>query len=146
MPKPNSPGQTSAIDSQARYTCVEAGTKGGKTAAAIIWICRNAWNRTGTRWWWVAPSYRQARIAYRRIFRMLRRAGVPLNEHVSELRLDLPNRSVVEFLSGENPYTLYGEDVHGSVIDEASRFREEAFHAIRTTLTATRGPLFIISP
>jgi hypothetical protein len=40
--------------------------------------------------------------------------------------------------------TLYGEDVYACVIDEASRFKEESWHAIRSTLTATRGPIRII--
>jgi hypothetical protein len=41
--------------------------------------------------------------------------------------------------SGEKPDGLYGEDVFAAVIDEASRMREEAWHALRSTLTATRG-------
>ena len=45
---------------------------------------------------------------------------------------------------GDHPDTLYGEDVYAAVIDEASRFKEESWHAIRSTLTATRGPIRII--
>jgi hypothetical protein len=40
--------------------------------------------------------------------------------------------------------TLYGEDVWAAVIDEASRFKTEAWHAVRSTLTKTRGPIRII--
>jgi hypothetical protein len=34
--------------------------------------------------------------------------------------------------------------VYAAVIDEATRCKEEAWHAVRTTLTATRGPIRII--
>jgi hypothetical protein len=40
--------------------------------------------------------------------------------------------------------SLYGEDVYACVIDEASRMKEDAYIALRTTLTYTRGPIRII--
>ena len=48
------------------------------------------------------------------------------------------------FKSADNPDTLYGDDVFAAVIDEATRCPEEAFNAVRSTLTATRGALRII--
>ncbi|MHC4781189.1 MAG: hypothetical protein ACYTFG_21655, partial [Planctomycetota bacterium] len=39
---------------------------------------------------------------------------------------------------------LFGEDVQSVVIDEASRCRPETWDAIRSTLTATRGPTRVI--
>ncbi|WP_177236910.1 hypothetical protein [Bradyrhizobium sp. Rc3b] len=51
---------------------------------------------------------------------------------------------VLRFKSAEKPDNLYREDVWACVMDEASRMREEAFHAVRSTLTATRGPIHII--
>jgi hypothetical protein len=53
--------------------------------------------------------------------------------------ITLMNGAVISFKSGEKPDGLYGEDVFAAVIDEASRMREEAWHALRSTLTATRG-------
>ncbi len=40
--------------------------------------------------------------------------------------------------------SLYGEDVYGVVVDEASRMKEDAYIAIRSTLTYTRAPIRII--
>ena len=45
---------------------------------------------------------------------------------------------------GDEPDYLYGKDVHAAVIDEASRVKEASYHAVRSTLTATRGPIRII--
>src|SRR5262249_55791682 len=58
--------------------------------------------------------------------------------------LTLLNGAVIWFKSGDTPDTLYGEDVYGAVIDEATRCKAEAWHAVRTTLTATNGPVRII--
>jgi len=125
---------------------VEAGTKSGKTSGAILWLLRQAWERPGTRWWWVAPIYRQTEIAFGRIVRMLLRAGMAIEPNQSAMRVPLPNGSVLEFRSGEKPQTLYGEDVHGAVLDEATQgMREEVLFAVQTTLTATRGRLLVLS-
>src|SRR5207302_1736063 len=61
-----------------------------------------------------------------------------------QLRITLANGAVLWFKSAEKPDNLYGEDVYAAVVDEASRVREEAWHAVRSTLTATRGPIRII--
>ena len=62
----------------------------------------------------------------------------------SELTIRLINGTTVAFKSGEKPDNLYGEDVYAAVLDEATRMREEAWFAIRSTLTATRGEVRII--
>ena len=56
----------------------------------------------------------------------------------------LPNGAIMSFKSGEKTDNLYGEDVWAAVMDEASRMRKEAFYAVRSTLTATCGPIRII--
>ena len=62
----------------------------------------------------------------------------------TELTITLLNAAVIVFKSGEKPDNLYGEDVYAMVIDEASRLREEAWYACRSTITATKGPVRII--
>jgi hypothetical protein len=47
--------------------------------------------------------------------------------------------AVLGFKSADNPDSLYGEDVYGAVMDEASRAKADSWHALRSTLTATRG-------
>ena len=98
--------------------------------------------REGNSFWWVAPVYGQAKMAYRRTKRGLPQQIYSSNE--SELTITLPNGAVIAFKSGEKADTLYGDDVYGAVIDEATRVREESWHAVRSTLTATRGSVRII--
>jgi len=98
--------------------------------------------RRGQAYWWVSPVYSQAKIAYRRLKRGLPETLYTSNE--SELTITLVNGAIIWFRSAEKPDTLYGEDVYAAVLDEATRMREEAWYAIRSTLTATRGPVRII--
>jgi len=135
--------QERAIFSPKRYAVIEGATKSGKTVACLSWIIEQAIRgRAGQQYWWIAPVYPQARIAFRRLRRGLSPDLYQANE--SELTIRLVNGSTVAFKSGEKPDNLYGEDVYAAVIDEASRLREEAWHAVRSTMTATRGPIRII--
>jgi hypothetical protein len=126
----------------ARYSIIEASTKAGKTRGCIAWLSEQAVlnGGPGRNFWWVAPVYPQARIAYRRMKRALD-PGIVTRTSDTELEIGLMNGSIIQFKSGEKPDNLYGEDVYAAVIDEASRVREDSWHAVRSTLTATRGPL-----
>ncbi len=97
----------------------------------------------GQNFWWVAPVYPQADIAYRRFKQALPHDVYDF--HDSKLRITAkPNQTAMWFKSGEKPDNLYGDDVYGAVIDEASRIREESWHALRSTLTYTRAPVRMI--
>lgn len=62
----------------------------------------------------------------------------------TELKISLKNGSSIWFKGSDAPDTLFGEDVYAAVIDEATRCKEESWHAVRSTLTATGGPVKII--
>lgn len=138
------PYQTDAIFCPARYAVIEASTKAGKTAGCLAWLFEQAFRNgaPGRSYWWIAPVYPQAEIAYSRMKLAVDRSLYKSND--TEKRLELPNGAALWFKSGEKPDNLYGEDVYAAVIDEASRVREESWHAIRSTLTATQGPVRII--
>lgn len=135
--------QLRAIFHQERYGIVEATTKSGKTVGCMVWLAEQAMaGKDGQNFWWIAPIYGQAKIAFRRLKRGLPREIFSSNE--TELTITLLNGAVIWFKGAENPDSLYGEDVYAAVIDEGSRTREESWHAVRSTLTATRGPIRII--
>lgn len=137
------PYQLDAVFEPSRYAVIEASTKSGKTVACMVWLAEQGFKgRAGQNFWWTAPIYPQAKIAYRRL-----KHGLPPSLYVaneSELTLTLANGAVLWFKGADKPDSLYGEDVYAAVIDEASRCRPEAWHAVRSTLTATRGPIRII--
>lgn len=136
--------QREILDAPERYTITAASTKTGKTASHIIWLFEQALSlKENQSCWWVAPVYKQAEIAYRRMkSQVSERDFFQSNE--SKLVHILPNGARIEFKSAENPDNLYGEDVYAAVFDEASRAREESWYALRSTLTATRGKCKLI--
>ncbi len=137
------PKQFAAIYDPARYSLIEASTKAGKTSGCIAWLTERAFGgREGWNYWWVAPVSEQARIAFDRTRRAL--GPNDARAYQSPYRIALPQGSVIWFKSGDKPDGLYGEDVHAAVIDEASRLKQDAWYAIRSTLTKTRGPARII--
>jgi len=116
------------------------------TVGCLFWLIEQAITQPGSRrnYWWVAPTFPVAQIAFRRAQNMLQPREM-WSANGSESFLEwLPNGSRIWFKGAERPDNLYGEDVYAAVIDEASRVREESFHAVRSTLTFTRGPLRII--
>jgi hypothetical protein len=114
----------------------------GARAASLGSSSRRSKGRAGQNYWWVAPVSDQARIAFRRTMR-----AVPSELYTANLTdktITLFNGAVIWFKSGDKPNSLYGEDVYAAVVDEASRMKEDAYIAIRSTLTYTRGPVRII--
>jgi hypothetical protein len=138
------PKQHAAIFDPHRYSFIEATTKAGKTAGCIAWIVEQALGakRIGQNYWWVAPVSDQALIAFRRAMRAIPKHMFTAN--ISLKTITIFNGAVIWFKSGDKPNSLYGEDVFAAVLDEASRMKEDAYIAIRSTLTFTKGPIRVI--
>ena len=137
--------QKAFLYNDARITITEASTKAGKTFSHLWWLFEMANNphKNGANYWWVAPVYSQAEIAFTRLKRVVAEYGV-YKINISRLTIETPAGGVIHFKSAEKPDNLYGEDVFCCVFDEASRAREEAFFALRSTLTKTEGRLKLI--
>lgn len=135
--------QREAIFCAERYGVIEASTKSGKTAGCMIWLTEQAMAcRPGQSVWWVAPVLSQSKIVFRRLKRAIPRPLYRANE--TELTITLANDAALHFKGADHPDSLYGEDVYAAVIDEASRVKEDAWFAVRSTLTATNGPVRVI--
>ena len=157
--------QVDFMDAPVRFTVVEATTKAGKTVGCIVWLYEQAisshgsfWldenglfvsttgersNKDGFNYWWVAPNYKVAKIAFRRFKRYIKPKEI-FTANESEMSLTFVNGAIIFFKSGDNPDGLYGEDVHAAVLDEATRMKEDSWTAIFTTLSATEGSCKII--
>lgn len=114
----------------------------------MIWQIHQCFLRRGVHWW-VAPVIPQAKVAFDRAVKYLPKGLFVANKSEKTITIYHPANpgevwSVWFFKGGEKPDNLYGEDVESAVIDEASRLREASWHAVRSTLTATRGPIRII--
>jgi hypothetical protein len=128
-----------------RFTITEASTKVGKTFSHLWWLFEEALKseKKGANYWWVAPVYPQAEIAFNRLRRTIAQYHTFV-VNISKLSIECPNGAIIVFKSAEKPDNLYGEDVYAVVMDEFTRAREEAWFAIRSTLTATKGKCKLI--
>lgn len=129
--------QIAAFFHEKRYAWIEGTTKCGKTFTGIVWLFEQAVIGKFKNYWWVAPTYKTAKIAYTRMADAIPKGLRHCNE--TDLTITLPNGHIIWFLSGEKPDNLYGEDVGAVVIDEDTRMRESAWWAIRTVVTKTQG-------
>ena len=129
--------QRAIVYSKARFTVTEASTKVGKTYSHMFWLFNESHaGASGYNYWWVAPIYSQAEIAFRRIQQwVVRYPEYTVNQ--SRLTITTPIGTTIAFKSADNPDSLYGEDVYAFVFDEFSRAKETAWHALRTTITYT---------
>lgn len=109
----------------------------------MAWLVEQAvLGRPNQNFWWVSPIREQARIPFVRVKRGLPQSLYIANE--SAMTISLANGAILWFKGADHPDSLYGDDVFAAVIDEASRCKAEAWHAVRSTLTATHGPMRII--
>lgn len=125
---------------EARYTVTKGATKIGKTFPHLWWLFEQAAipPKPGANYWWVAPVFGQAEIAFNRLKRFLGGSS-DFRVNLSKLYVETPSEAFIGFKSAENPDNLYGEDVFAAVFDEFTRAKEEAWFALRSTLTATEG-------
>jgi len=144
--------QADALWCTQRYGVVEGSTKSGKTYACLVWLLEQSVTcNTGAAQdqnvWWVAPVYKQAEIAFRRMCAMLRK-GDPARQYwsrnKSERTIALSGSRKIWFKTADDPDNLYGDDVYAAVLDEASRMKADSWYAVRSTLTSTQGPVRII--
>jgi hypothetical protein len=144
------PKQAAIIDDPHRFTITEATTKAGKTASHIEWLLDEAIKTGRGNFWWVATVSDTADIAFRRSQDRLRgyldsggqleRVAEPIAFEKNETRKFIKvNGATVWFKSADKPDSLYGEDVYAAVGDEVSRWKHQAWVALYSTLTATRG-------
>lgn len=132
--------QKKILYSPARFTVTKGATKIGKTFPHLFWLFEKAHEgkKIGANYWWIAPVYAQAKIAFNRMRRVAVQLGYRINE--SELYIETSIDSRIWFKSADKPDSLYGEDVFAAVFDEFTRAKQEAWTALRSTLTHTKGP------
>jgi hypothetical protein len=125
---------------------VTCGRRFGKTFLGCNEFVKFACEHPGALLAWVAPTYRQSKIAYR----LIKQALAQLIGHSSdsELLIELPNHARMMFCSSDNYDALRGNGIHFLVIDEAADVNEKAWtEVLRPCLSDTRGrALFLGTP
>ena len=137
------PKQREAVFHDNRFGIVEASTKAGKTVSHLHWLIGEALRSPGAGHtvYWIAPIYRQAKIAFDRAALMYPERGFIEDRTKQDLTFVLPNGCRFACRSAEDPDALYADDVWAVVMDEASRMANgaEVWKAVMSVTTATAG-------
>ena len=138
-------GQIPFHRSTARFRVVNCGRRWGKTTSAANEESKFALDHPGVLCWWVAPIYRQAKIAYRLMKNALK--DVIEKSSDTDLRLELINGSIIECRTCDNPDNLRGDGVHFMVVEEAAMIGDKDvwFKVLRPMLSDTNGKAVFIS-
>jgi len=134
-------------NSQARYRVVSFGRQSGKSTACLNELIAKAWNNPNTSYWFISPTFDQARVQYRRLIGTLWECNaVLLKNNQTELRVKFINQSQIRFVSGEQGQNLRGETLHGVVIDEYREQPQDLWGmVVRPMITTTGGWAAMVS-
>lgn len=131
-------------DCDKRFRIVTSGRRFGKTLACVNEIIKYAWENPATLSWWVSPSYKQSRIAFR--MATTKMPGVILKATQNPMEIVLLNASIIQFNSTDQHENLRGEGVNFLVVDEAANVDDNVWNdVLRPTLSDTLGKAIIIS-
>ena len=140
--------QAEAANHTARFRCLVAGRRFGKTHLAIREVGRFA-RVPNARVWYVAPTYRMARdIAWTMLKEKLESARWVRKFNESRLTAELRNGSIISLKGADNPDSLRGVGLDFVILDEYADIKSDAWHKVlRPTLSDSQGhALFIGTP
>jgi len=123
-----------------RFRVLSFGRQSGKSTWANNELLKHAWAKPNTVYWFVSPTYKQAKKMYRRMKKAIQKNIGMWRKNDSELIITLKNGSTIQYVSGEVYDNLRGETLHGCVIDEVRDQNKNLWaRIIRPMLTSTKG-------
>jgi len=137
-------GQWALHRSDARFRIATCGRRFGKTYAAINELAKSSWSNPGFINWWVAPTYKQSRIAFRIMSDVFR--DVIERATRNPMEIYWKSGGITQFNSADQPDNLRGEGVSMLVVDEAAMIPDEVWsEVLRPTLSDKQGRAIIVS-
>jgi hypothetical protein len=150
---PHDGGQKLVIDSTARFKCLNAGRRWGKTQVGAKLLIDEARRKPGAMVWWIGPTYKVVKRGYTAVLKQLPRELLK-KEPPPETNFDagrsvtllFKNGSKMEFYSAERPEGMLGEGVDFTVLDEAAMMPSRIWEqTVRPTLMDHHGRAILIS-
>jgi hypothetical protein len=116
-------GQKNIMSSDARFKVVVCGRRWGKSFFAVVTLLTEALNNPGGLYWYIGPTYRQAKnIAWRMLLSRIKLFPKYFQDkcHIEKnnLIVELPNGSIIELKGAQDHDSLVGSGLNGVVLDE----------------------------
>src|SRR5215208_5344188 len=132
-----------ASDHPRKILC--CGRQVGKTTVGAVLALHKALTTPGSTVLIVAPGERQAKLLFKKAYRLYEMAGHPLPAHSERLTgLELTNGSILEALPAVER-TTRGYSVDLLICDEAAAVPDVDYHGILPALIATQGEQVLLS-
>jgi hypothetical protein len=127
--------------SKKRYRVGVWGRQSGKSTWANNELAKCSWETEDQLYWFLSPTYQQAKGQYRRLVSALFDSPeTMLKKNQTELRVKMRTMSSIEYKSGESFDNLRGATISGSIIDEFRDQHKDLWPlVIRPMLTTTQG-------
>lgn len=145
------PNQKEIIEDKHRFKVVVCGRRFGKTSFAVNELLYHALSNPGSVYWYVGPTYRQAKmIAWRMLEDILFTLpeDIVLRKSEQELIVTFQNNSRIEIKGADYEDSLRGVGLNGVVLDEYAFMKPRVFNKIiRPALADKQGwGIFIGTP
>lgn len=143
------PSQYDTFKKLTRFSVIVCGRRFGKTRLAAFKILTSAIKKVGV-YYWITPTFGVGLPAWRLMKRFVKATfgekGANINESLRVIYL--PNESIIEFKSADNPDSLRGEGLSGVVFDECAQIRRMVWtQSVRPALSDLKGwAVFIGTP
>lgn len=136
-------------ESKKRFRVASIGRQSGKSTWAVNELIKKAWENPNQTFWFLSPTFDQAKNMYRRLVGSLWNCNeIMLKKNQTELRVKFVNQSQIYFKSGETLDNLRGSTLHGAIIDEVRDQHAELWPMVIRPMLATTGgwAAFISTP
>lgn len=143
------PRQHEIFTDGARFRVVVAGRRSGKTHLDCVELVTAAADTTGSRCWYVAPTYRMAReIAWATLKNLVPSGIIDGSPNETYLRIDLINGSEIALKGADHPDRLRGPGLDLLILDEFAWIDKKAWQEVLRPALADRGgrALFTTTP
>lgn len=141
---PPHPGQRQIDECRARFIVANCGRRFGKTRYGVLRQARLSLN--GKRCWWIAPTYKLARVAWRAFYRIALQLPDLFTVSLSDKRIESVTGGSVTVHSSDDPSGLRSEGLDDATLDEMAFGKAGVWsQAIRPALTDRKGSALIIS-
>ena len=138
------PWQQEVMSSEARFKCIAAGRRTGKSYLAAISLILAALNEKEGKVFYVAPTQGQARdVMWHSIFDIA--GDIIERSHVNNLEITLAGGNTIFLKGADRPDTLRGVSLKHLVLDEYAFMKPDVWEAIlRPALADRKGSMMAI--
>lgn len=126
-------------NSEKRWKVIVAHRRSGKTTATINHLQRDALRANGSRYAYIAPTYKQAKSIAWDIIKTYSRVIPSIEYNEAELTVKYPNGSRITLYGADNPDSLRGIGLWGVIFDEYSQQPSNIFSEIIRPALADHG-------